>query len=356
MLRHAPLIGIKSSIVKDSNRILSFDTLSHTKEASKDKYEINKEKPIDNTSIIAIHSNLIDDQCACCMDSETFFTLMQKENPYIQSGFREHTNGSFWNCTKSIFQLHNDTFNIWTHLLGALYYLCFIINWLLLENTDTNNNINNNNNTSSNNSTLPKIYLFYYLLSCFFCFTASTIYHTYRSHSIQVFKRTLMFDVSAIALVILAAVNLILNAELQCYPTVRRLYLFSFLFLIFLAIYMLPIMMRNKKYTMRTAIFSTLALQGLASHLLKIYLNQSISENDLKVTVLLLLSYTLFGMGLTIRRLQIPEKLQSHTFDIYLSSHQIFHVLVLLGTISILYAFKDSYIYQQNKECQLLDL
>ncbi|CAG8665824.1 1969_t:CDS:2, partial [Paraglomus occultum] len=45
-----------------------------------------------------------------------------QENPYIRSGYRFLTTKRA--CLQSIFYLHNETCNIWTHLIGFIFFLC----------------------------------------------------------------------------------------------------------------------------------------------------------------------------------------------------------------------------------------
>ena len=40
-----------------------------------------------------------------------------KDNQYLKQGYRPSTN-SFRDCLKSVFRWHNETGNIWTHLIG----------------------------------------------------------------------------------------------------------------------------------------------------------------------------------------------------------------------------------------------
>ena len=42
---------------------------------------------------------------------------------YIKHGYRAHKVMTYGKLTKSLFMLHNETFNIWSHLLCGLYYL-----------------------------------------------------------------------------------------------------------------------------------------------------------------------------------------------------------------------------------------
>lgn len=39
-----------------------------------------------------------------------------KDNEFITSGYR--ANSSFSNALRSLFQIHNETGNVWTHLIG----------------------------------------------------------------------------------------------------------------------------------------------------------------------------------------------------------------------------------------------
>lgn len=48
--------------------------------------------------------------------------LWMQSDPYIRQGYRRQLN-SFTACTQSIFYLHNESVNIWTHLLPILIYL-----------------------------------------------------------------------------------------------------------------------------------------------------------------------------------------------------------------------------------------
>ena len=50
---------------------------------------------------------------------DTFF----ERKRYIKLGYRAHQNLTVGKCTKSLFMLHNETFNTWSHLLCGVYYL-----------------------------------------------------------------------------------------------------------------------------------------------------------------------------------------------------------------------------------------
>ena len=47
----------------------------------------------------------------------------------IYSGYRKRL--EYQDCIKSIFKLHNETVNIWTHLLGFLIFFCLMLKDLM---------------------------------------------------------------------------------------------------------------------------------------------------------------------------------------------------------------------------------
>ena len=47
-----------------------------------------------------------------------------RDNDFLIKGHRPQLN-SFWECFKSIFRIHTETGNIWTHLLGECLYRIF---------------------------------------------------------------------------------------------------------------------------------------------------------------------------------------------------------------------------------------
>jgi hypothetical protein len=51
-----------------------------------------------------------------------------KDNPYILRGYRAHLD---WRqCLRSMFKIHNETLNVWTHVLGALFFLFLMFHTL----------------------------------------------------------------------------------------------------------------------------------------------------------------------------------------------------------------------------------
>ena len=48
-----------------------------------------------------------------------------KSNPYIRTGYR--SDQTWRQCLRSVVSLHNETLNIWTHLLGFVFFLSLLL-------------------------------------------------------------------------------------------------------------------------------------------------------------------------------------------------------------------------------------
>merc|ERR550532_1193862 len=46
---------------------------------------------------------------------------LYRSNPFILTGYRDKT--TFFGCLKSVLLLHNETINIWSHLLGFAFFV-----------------------------------------------------------------------------------------------------------------------------------------------------------------------------------------------------------------------------------------
>lgn len=105
-----------------------------------------------------------------------------QDNEYIVSGFRPISN-SYRACLRSVFQIHNQTGNIWSHGLGSLWMLSLAI-WL-------------NGYAQARYSDISEDdYLVFSL--CFLgsvtCFAVSAVYHTLSNHSCTTSEFCLKLD------------------------------------------------------------------------------------------------------------------------------------------------------------------
>jgi len=255
---------------------------------------------------------------ACKERSQSELTcFFLQDNPFILSGFREYTEKSFLECSKSIFHVHNDTMNVWTHLIPALWHM-YCIYYAFV--------------TFAQAHTTDKYVFFFFHFCSAFCFLASSAYHIFRSHSLLMYKTFLLLDVGGIAFQIFGSVFLISYFEMACYPIWRNVWIALVIVLFSLSIILMPYLLRHRLYNTRTFLLVTFALSGFMAHMHRASFSGFVwTASDLFTLQNLTLCYLCSGIGLVIRRTKVPELFVPGYFDVWFGSHQIFHVLVSMG-------------------------
>jgi len=194
---------------------------------------------------------------------------------------------------------------------------------------------------TSTSSAQDKAVFCAFLLFTFICFSASSAYHTYRSHSISMYKIFLLFDVGSIAIQIGGSVLLIAYFEMSCDSSLRHKWISGLLGLFLIIVVTVPYLIRHRLYNIRTFLLTVFALSGLAAHFHRLALKGLVySPTDSFIFRHLIVTYACPGIGLVIRRTKIPELFFPGKFDIWFSSHQIFHTLTLFGPWAVYTAYR----------------
>jgi len=139
-------------------------------------------------------------------------SLWQQDNHYIHSGYRAQSN-SFLRSWKSLGYLHNETVNIYTHLIGALLAAASAI--LLYKELEPR----------YETATHEDVYVF----SCFFagvitCLGMSGTYHTIQNHSHEVAVWGNKLDYLGIVFLIWGSFIPVLYYGFREEPELRRTY------------------------------------------------------------------------------------------------------------------------------------
>jgi len=130
--------------------------------------------------------------------------------------------------------------------------------------------------------------------------------------------------------------------DLQCHPQFRRAWLVGVTLWFIISIVSVPFLLKRKMTSMRTFLLSTFALSGLAANMISAYWRGfTFSDHEISVLVHVMVCYSMSGIGLVIRRIRIPEVFSPGNFDIWLGSHQIFHLCVACGPVSILRGYSS---------------
>ena len=118
---------------------------------------------------------------------------------FIFCSYRSPQNWS--QCLRSVLSLHNETLNIWTHLLGFLFFLTILLwDWF----------------APPSRVTWQDFAVILTIISCYqLCMIMSAVFHTFTSHSQEASEFCLLMDLAGIGASITASY---ISGGSQCYP------------------------------------------------------------------------------------------------------------------------------------------
>lgn len=238
------------------------------------------------------------------------------DNPYLSHKFFRKMPSysyhlSFSSCYDSF---HNDTLNIYTHLIAALFY-----NYLVYLTIFSNNSL----------GTLSDSIIFFIIGNFVsLCFYGSSAYHIFRNHSLESFQIFLMIDLSGIAVVIGCANFLAGYYEFFCYPLLKYFYLtLNFMFL-FYTLWYIPKIVLHRLGSLRTLLFCIFSVGSIFPVVFRSYLEDTWDQRATFSSLHVIYAYIFLGSGLVVRTVKLPERAWIGRFDLVGASHQIFHCLV----------------------------
>lgn len=141
----------------------------------------------------------------------------RRDNAFITTGYRP-TSNSYRNSFASVFSVHNESVNIWTHLLGAIVFVGLGLTALYLFEAA----IAPRYATATSTDVL--------VLGCFFggaflCLGMSATYHALCNHSPTVAKWGNKLDYSGIVFLIVGSYMPALYYGFYCLPHLMEVYL-----------------------------------------------------------------------------------------------------------------------------------
>ncbi|KAF3859156.1 hypothetical protein F7725_021555 [Dissostichus mawsoni] len=135
-----------------------------------------------------------------------------KDNDFLLHGHRPPM-PSFRACFKSIFRIHTETGNIWTHLLGCLLFLLLGLMYMFRPNM------------SFVAPVQEKVVIGMFFLGAILCLSFSWLFHTVYCHSEGVSRVFSKLDYSGIAFLIMGSFVPWLYYSFYCSPQPRFIYL-----------------------------------------------------------------------------------------------------------------------------------
>lgn len=249
-----------------------------------------------------------------------------QDNPYIRTGYRPVSN-SYHACIYSLAYLHNETMNIYSHLIPA------IVLALLLPTLQINIS-----RTYADAPWMDRFMLTLTPMAALCTLSLSSTYHTLMNHSAVVSASCLLLDYTGILALILA--SFVSGIYVGFYDSRFHQYLYWGMIITFITVSCLLVLhprLQGPIYrSHRTTAFILTALSGFAPvfHGLLLY---GPSEAFWRRGVLWWLAEGFwYGLGAFFFASRIPESLTcvGKRCDIMGSSHQVFHVCVVLGAVA----------------------
>ncbi|KAL3840685.1 hypothetical protein ACJIZ3_025276 [Penstemon smallii] len=259
----------------------------------------------------------------------------------------------------SIFSLHNETLNIWTHLLGFMIFAAFMI-MSLTEKMSFDNKmllkVNSSNifhkplqidsylrhiakspflNASTDSNSVPLWPWFVFLGGAMSCLICSSISHLFACHSKRFYYFFWRLDYVGISLMIVCSFFPPIYYTLIDQPYWRIIYLSSITLVGILVVITLlaPALSSGRFRSFRAALFFCMGFSGVipATHALLLHRDHP--------QILVSLGYEiamglLYATGAVFYVTRIPERWRPGAFDIVGQSHQIFHVFVVAAALA----------------------
>lgn len=236
-----------------------------------------------------------------------------KDNPFIFNGYRAFY--SFKQCLKSLWFLHNESVNIWSHLFGSLLFL------------GGNSNI-----------------IMFYRLSAATCLLCSSTFHTFNCHyKPQTYDNMAITDYSGIAVLFCGSFTSLAVILFRSLPFVRNVCLAftSFASIAAIVFPWFPFFRVHRSRSTRSSILILLgacATFSLMWGFMQVNL-PLIAFKPVFLDIFLTVLFYVGGAGVYVS--QFPECLFPGKFDNFGSSHQLWHFCVIIAALSFSNALQN---------------
>ncbi|XP_067616576.1 adiponectin receptor protein [Eurosta solidaginis] len=256
-----------------------------------------------------------------------------QDNDFLHRGHRPPL-PSFSACFKSMFRVHTETGNIWTHLLGCVAFIGVALYFLSRPSVEI--------------QIQEKIIFGAFFAGAIICLGFSFAFHTLSCHSVEIGKLFSKLDYCGIALLIMGSFVPWLYYGFYCHYQPKVIYLSVVCVLGTMSI----IVSLWDKFSepalrpLRAGVFMSFGLSGIipAIHysLMEGWFSQ-ISQASLGWLILMGLLYIL---GAMLYALRVPERWFPGKFDIWFQSHQLFHILVIAAAFVHYHGISEMAMYR----------
>ncbi|KXS14494.1 putative hemolysin-III channel protein Izh2, partial [Gonapodya prolifera JEL478] len=247
-----------------------------------------------------------------------------QDNYYILSGYRRPTN-SIPSSLLTIFHLHNESGNIWSHLLASLAFLLVLtpVTYFSILPSILGAGV-----------TADEVMMAPFLVGAVGCLGLSGTFHTLCCTSQEVAHAYNKLDYAGIILLIVGSFAPTLHYAFYCSPNTAHIYMGVQAVLGAVALYftIAPHFATPHFRTFRATLFSALGLAGVVPvvHVLSLY-GYALKGGSVAYLITMAVMYL---TGAVLYAVRWPECWWPGRFDYWFHSHQIFHLLVVSAAVT----------------------
>ena len=239
---------------------------------------------------------------------------------------------SFRGCLKSVFRLHNETWNIWTHFSGFVFFVVLVLGMYVFGDHITSLFEDVVITNLPRNEQLMLSLFFGGAIMCMLC---STLYHTFHNHSRKVSIIFSRLDYSGIAFLITGSSIPAYYYGFYCawVPQYIHIAVITILCVVCVAISMWNRFHTPNYRVVRFAVFVLFGLYG-AVPFVHIFLRDGYTQASKAYAMWgIVFMAALYIGGGALYACRFPERFWPGRFDVWASSHQLFHVCVVTAAL-----------------------
>ena len=254
-----------------------------------------------------------------------------QDNEYLTAEHRPPMH-SFLGCFKSMFRMHTETWNIWTHFLGLSFFVALCLGiyvygdyiTFLFEDIEIYQ--------------LPvtdQAMLFCFFLAAMICLSFSALFHLFSNHSQSVYKIFSRLDYSGIAILITGSSIPAYYYGFYCSDAAKYAHM-AVTGVLCVACVVFSLWEKFAAHEYRPLRFTTFVAFGVYGVVPAVHV---IAEEGIeKQHVIdagkgLLVMAFLYIVGAVLYVVRFPERIFPGKFNTWASSHQIFHVCVVCAAV-----------------------
>ncbi|PHH59900.1 hypothetical protein CDD81_2388 [Ophiocordyceps australis] len=262
----------------------------------------------------------------------------RRDNVHIRSAYRP-IRASYCDALISLTYLHNESVNIWSHLLAALSALALGLAALYCYHSHRHAILVAPANSSD------AIVFACFASGAVLCLGMSATYHAVMDHSETVARWGNKLDYTGIVALIVGSNVPVLYYGLFCEPTLFTAYLalICILGIGCVAVAWLERFRTSEWRAYRACMFIGLGISGVIPgiHGLKLY---GYEELQVRMSINWVAAQgALYIFGAVLYASRWPERNNPGKFDVWGSSHQLFHVLVVMAAATHLYGMVKAF-------------